>query len=256
MATSREKKWRDKIKDKLIKANMWKQFNQQQLEYRRQNGCTTHKAYVETAISMNLDPQWKDYLAADNERRRRIAESRAKRAVVKDDDVQDNRESIMEMLDTPDEEEAEKIREEEIRRERELVLNTIPNVVVQDDGKFDPIRDAEWVYRNMNRLFKVDKVLGIERLDEDVLTEAPSNAAVGLAAHALRDKSKFYEKYGLILLKQSEKEDADAQTEDQLIEELDPSFRGLERYLAEKVPTNDAEILDSDLGKTSTGEEE
>ena len=50
------------------------------------------------------------------------------------------------------------------------------------------------------------------------------------------------------------KEDAEEQTEDQLIEMLDPSFKGLEKYLAEKVPTNDAEILDSNLGKT-TGEE-
>lgn len=255
MATSsREKKWRDKIKDKLIRANMWKEFNEKRTSYQKATGCNLHKAWTETAIEMNLDPQWKDFLAAERQKRKRYQEAAAKRAVVKVQNEQDNRESVMEILEKQDEDEAEKIREEEIRRERELVQNTIPNVIVVDDGKFDPIRDAEWVYRNMNRLFKVDKVLGIERLDEDVLSEAPSNAAVGLAAHALRDKSKFYEKYGLILLKQSEKEDAEEQTEDQLIEMLDPSFKGLEKYLAEKVPTNDAEILDSNLGKT-TGEE-
>lgn len=252
MAISREKKWRDKLKNKLVKARLFKEFNERQLAYRRENDCTTHKAWTETAIEMNLDPQWKDYLAADKERRQRLADSRAKRAVVKDDDQHDNRESVMDVLNTPDEEEIEKIREEEIRRERELVQNTIPNVVVEDDGKFDPIRDAEWVYRNMNRLFKIDKILGIERLNEDVLAEAPSNAAVGLAANALRDKQRFYREYGLVLMKRSEKEDAEAQTEDQLIEELDPSFKGLERYLAEKVPQDDAEVLDSDLGKTAT----
>jgi hypothetical protein len=176
--------------------------------------------------------------------------------VVKKPETPDNKDELLEVLQEQTDEEKERIREEEIRREIDLIQNTIPNVVVIDDGKFDPIRDAEWVYRNMNRLFKVDKTLGIERLDEDVLAEAPSNAAVGLAAHALRDKSKFYEKYGLILLKQSEKEDDTEPSEDQLVAELDPSFKGLERYLAEKVPTNDAEILDSDLGKTRTGEEE
>lgn len=248
MATSREKRWRDKLKPKLVSANLWKEFNEKQLAYRREHGCTTQKAWVETAIAMDLRPNWKDYLAADNARKERLKLAAAKRAVVKEPDLPDNSDEVMKII----EESKKPDPEEELQRERDLIANTIPNVVVQDDGVFNPIRDAEWVYRNMNRLFIVDKRLGIERLDEEVLKEAPSNAAVGLAANALADKQRFYREYGLVLLKRSEKEDDESESEEALIEELDPSFRGLERYLAEKVPKDDVEVLASDLGKTET----
>jgi hypothetical protein len=228
MAASREKRWRDKMKDKLVKAGYYKAFNERQQAYRNENKCNTHKAWVVTIDEMGLTPTWKEFLAAENEKVARYKRKRAEMAIVKKPKAPDNKEELLEVLDKPDAEEVAKVREEEIRRERELVQNTIPDVEVLDDGIYDPLRDAQWVYRNMNRLFKVDKVLGIERLNENVLAEAPSNAAIGLAAHALRDKSKFYERYGLKLLQQRDEAD-DADDDEELLASNGTSKKGTDQ---------------------------
>lgn len=258
MAIKRETKWRNCIKEKLIKAGKWKEFNQTVTDRRKEHGWTLQQAYVNLALELQLKPTWQEFLHVDRQRRKKLSESALrnaklmremqKSAVANTGESEDNVDDVLARLVAAEDDSIKK--EQELKLQRELVQNAIPNVIVEDDGVFNPIRDAEWVYRNMNRLFKVDRALGIERLDEEVLKEAPSNAAVGLAAHALRDKSKFYEKYGLILLKSSDKDESDSASEDQLIDELDPSFRGLEKYLAEKVPTNAAETLSHDLGKT------
>lgn len=130
-------------------------------------------------------------------------------------------------------------RQEPVSKEKELrdqiadaerKQKLMPNVVVEDDGQIDTLRDTKWVYQNIGRLI-VRNELGLEQLNEDVLVDAPSNGAIGLAHYCLNDRKAFFEKFVIKILPKDDGSDETEPSEEELALEHDPSFAGLEQYL-------------------------
>lgn len=118
---------------------------------------------------------------------------------------------------------------DEALREYELKKQLMPNVVVEDRGPVDVIRDAKWVYENIGRLFYRNN-LGLEFLDEKFLETAPSNGAISLAHYCWNHRQQFFEKF--VFTKVAKEDREEEKTEEDLAAELDPTFEGLEKYLA------------------------
>lgn len=117
---------------------------------------------------------------------------------------------------------------DEALKEYELKKQLMPNVVVEDTGPVDVVRDAKWVYENIGRLFYRND-LGLEFLDEEFLKSAPSNGAISLAHYCWNHRKEFFEKFVFTKIAKEEREES--KTEEDLAAELDPTFEGLERYL-------------------------
>lgn len=97
-----------------------------------------------------------------------------------------------------------------------------------DASKFsasDMLEDAKWVYANMARLVGPDG-----KSNKNVLQQAPSSGAVGLAAFALEDPKAFFEKFVVRILPKDEEKSA-GPTEEELLKELDPTFDELVKYM-------------------------
>lgn len=121
----------------------------------------------------------------------------------------------------------ETTRLEESLRQYELKKMLMPNVVVEDRGPVDVIRDAKWVYENIGRLF-IRNDLGLEFLDEEFLATAPSNGAISMAHYCWNHRKEFFEKF---IFTKVLKDEAIEKTEEDLAAELDPTLEGLEKYL-------------------------
>jgi exonuclease VII large subunit len=113
----------------------------------------------------------------------------------------------------------------------------MPDVVIEDDGPTDQKRDVNWVYDNLSRLI-ITNDLGLEQLDMDVLETAPSNGAVAMAHYALNNRSNFFEKFVIKSLAKTEtvEEVTEEQSQEETIDvDCDPTFEGLEKYIARHV---------------------
>jgi hypothetical protein len=117
---------------------------------------------------------------------------------------------------------------DEALREYELKKQLMPNVVIDEAGPVDVVRDAKWVYQNIGRLFYRND-LGLEYLDEEFLKTAPSNGAVSMAHYCWNHRKEFFEKF--IFTKVAKEDREEERSEDDLAAELDPTFEGLEKYL-------------------------
>jgi hypothetical protein len=125
----------------------------------------------------------------------------------------------------------------EVLKDYEIKKSLMPNVVVEDSGPVDIIRDAKWVYENIGRLFYKDDI-GLEFLDEDFLKTSPSNGAISMAHYCWNHRKEFFEKF--IFTKVVKEEDKKQEkTEAELASELDPTVEGLEKYI-EKLEPNDS----------------
>ena len=261
-----ERLWRERLKTRLVEQKLWSKFNKERLDLQLSTPCCRQTAWRKTEPNYNVYP-WADHHATMKRMCSHL--NKLPKAVVKNVELPNNitavksilwkqrtasrqkdndkiqsdkiqakidKERAKEIMATKKQlaEEAEKKAQkeaEELELERERVLNTVPDVIVEDDGIFDPLNDARWVYSNMPRLFYTDK-RGIERLNEEVLKEAPSNGAIGLAHHALQDKSAWYVKWGMKIMPKEDtnKVEEVEETEEELMEEHDPTFGTLEKY--------------------------
>ena len=91
------------------------------------------------------------------------------------------------------------------------------------------VRDVKWVYEHADEII-VTGPDGEMRLNLPYVRQhAPSGGARGLAKYAAKDYKGFYQKFAHHIMTSDKKEAA--QTEAQLLEEMDPSFEEMARYL-------------------------
>lgn len=104
-------------------------------------------------------------------------------------------------------------------------------IVIETKGPPDIVRDIQWVYDNLGRLFASTEK-GTKVFNLDVLEQAPSDGAVGLAGYALKDQKAFFDKFATKLIPRDSgnMEVAVEQTEEERLAELDPSFDDMKEF--------------------------
>jgi hypothetical protein len=124
-----------------------------------------------------------------------------------------------------------KDKERKEMRDKEEKEAQVVDVVVEEQGQVDLVRDVEWVYRNLADLILVSES-GVRRLDPTLLKKAPSNGAIAIAQYARDNPSGFLEKFILRIMPKVEQM-APQESEAELMEKLDPAFEDLAKFFKE-----------------------
>jgi hypothetical protein len=172
-----------------------------------------------------------DERAREGARRRRLSDARRRQIATREREVSLKKreaklaasEVFVELL-----KERKKKAELEIivMKEKQEAKNV--NVVVQDQGPMDLVRDVQWVYENLADLVLVSEN-GVRQLDIELLSQAPSNGAIAIAQYARDKPDAFLERFVLRCMPK-EQNTVEDESDGDREERLDPTFKGLAKY--------------------------
>lgn len=222
--TAKEREWRRKLTAALKKSGRWKEFEEIKEDFRRaeqeksEQTCDKivarrawHQAaalFTDVFDTEKFSAERTAWIKANTKRRRINGYKKARKAMAPKAKLPPMSDKEIErILEPPDDE----------------------VIIIAGNNEGDILRDTKWVYFNMARLIKTSRA-GLRSLDKQVLREAPSNGAVGLAQYALDDSTKFFERFVVKILPKDETPEKQP-SEEEALREVDPSFEDLAKYM-------------------------